>query len=948
MTQWGDSDGLPRNTVHAIAQTSDGYIWVGTEGGLARFNGRRFVVLGRTLDPAIPNNGISSLAALPDGGLWVGTRSGLARYANGRFERVSSKVLPLDVGIRKLAQEPGGALWAATGAGLGRYEGGKWSWLYTAKSGLSSEGVRSFAIHGRDVWIGSTKGLDRFQGMVRLPLPAGLPADTVRAVLPDRAGRVWVGTENRGLYVIEDGKVSHVSAAAGSPSISVRAMLEDRDGNIWIGTVGNGLCRYARGRYEWFSTKQGLASDHIRALFEDREGSLWIGTEAGGLIRLRNGRVSTLTTSDGLGSNFIRAIASGRDGRLFVGTEGAGLYEYTGERFVPLRSLGLPNAFVTSILEDRDGNLWIGTEGDGAFKLSATGAKNYSTATGIPENSAWAIQQDRLGNVWIATSNGLLRVKGDLTEHLKTAQGLRENALRGLHAARDGSLWISFRSWGLQQLRDGKFEHVALPAGARNATVTSFHEDADGALWMTTNAGLVVLSGGTARLVASERLVGEYLCQVVEDGGGRLWISGSRGIFVAPKKEFLDAATGETAGPKGITLTTADGMKSSECSGDAQPCGVRAANGELWFSTIRGVVRVPAGEPGINAIPPPVVIERVEVNGDEAPAGPRVVSPPGNRLLKIEFAALTFRAPEKVQYRYRLEGVDEDWVEGQHSGEALYRNVPPGMRRFLVKAANEDGVWSEKVSQIEIEFEPYFYQRAWFFGLCAAALALLALSGHLLRTRSLRREFAAVLSERARIAREIHDTLLQGFAGASLQLNALLRKSSRPSETETVARDLERVLEQIDACMAEARREIAELRGDDGETGSFEDRLRRAVGAAAGSNMQAECVFKGTPIRLGHEVEKNLIRIAQEAVSNAARHAHANGIKVSLEYGPESVRVLAADDGVGMSPLNGTNGHFGIAGMRERAKAMGGSFALTSVPGSGTAVEVIIPTKGRK
>ena len=743
MTQWGDSDGLPRNTVHAITQTADGYIWVGTEGGLARFNGRRFTVFGRKGDPEIPNNGILSLAASPDGGLWVGTRSGLARRRNGRFERVTSMGLAPDIGIRRLALANDGALWAATGAGLIRYENGKWSLPYTFKSGLSSDGVRSFAVRGREIWIGSIKGLDVFKGMERLPPLPGLPADTVRAVLPDREGRVWVGTENRGLYLVHDGRVTRLGAAEGFPAISVRALLEDRDGNIWIGTVGNGLCRYASGRYEWYSSREGLASDHIRDLFEDREGNLWIGTEAGGLVRLRNGRVSTLTTSDGLGSNFIRAMAVGNSGRLFVGTEGAGLYEYVSERFVPSPRLGLPKAFVTSILEDREGNLWVGTEGDGAFRLTATEKRNYSTATGIPENSAWAIQQDRLGNVWIATSNGLLRVKGEQTEHLRTSQGLRENALRGLHAARDGSLWISLRSWGLQRLKNGKFEHVELPAGARNATVTSFHEDASGDLWMTTNAGLVVLSGGAARLVAAERLAGEYLCQVVEDGGGRLWISGSRGIFVAPKREFMDAAFGRAAAPKGVTLTTADGMKSSECSGDAQPCGLKAANGELWFSTIRGVVRVPAGEPGINAIPPPVVIERVEVNGEEAPAGPRVAAPPGNRLLKIEFAALTFRAPEKVRYRYRMEGVDEGWVDSQESGEALYRNLPPGKRRFLVKAANEDGVWSEKVSEMEIEVEPYFYQQPWFFGLCAAVLALVGLSAHGLRTRTLRRQFAA-------------------------------------------------------------------------------------------------------------------------------------------------------------------------------------------------------------
>lgn len=260
-------------------------------------------------------------------------------------------------------------------------------------------------------------------------------------------------------------------------------------------------------------------------------------------------------------------------------------------------------------------------------------------------------------------------------------------------------------------------------------------------------------------------------------------------------------------------------------------------------------------------------------------------------------------------------------------------------------AANEDGVWSEKASAIEIAVEPYFYQRPSFFVLCGLAVALAALGAHAVRTRALRREFSAVLNERARIAREIHDTLLQGFAGAALQLNALLRKCSR--EPAAASKDLEKVLDQIDSCLAEARQEIVELRGDGAEPGAFEDRLRRAVGAAAGGGLRAECVFKGTPVKLGHEVERNLIRIAQESVSNAARHARARSVRVTVEYGPKSIRMETADDGAGMQTADGSRKHFGIAGMRERAKLMGGRFDLKSVPDHGTEIEVVIPKKGR-
>lgn len=948
--QWQDRDGLPQNTVQAIAQTADGYLWLGTEAGLVRFNGRKFRTFDPSNEPAIRSNSVPALAARPDGGLWIGTRSGLVLYQAGRFVRWGTAEGLRNETVRALALRGDGKLWVGTNGGVGLFDGQRFEHWITREQGLASNGVRALAGWAGELWIGTGNGLSVLRdGAERATPVSGMPVDTIRAITRDRQGRVWIGTETSGLFVAEPGgsRVRRFQAATRLSSDSIRALLEDRDGHLWIGTVGGGLHRQARGELEGIKQAQGLPSDHVRSIFEDREGSIWVGMEAGGLAQFKEGRAITWSAIDGLRSEFIRAVRADAKGELWVGTEGGGLFRLSAGRLIAAPEKALERAFVTAILPARDGALWIGTEGQGAFRVGAGRTKTFSTAYGLSENSVWALAEERDGTIWLGSSNGLVRVRGGEQQVFRTADGLRGNSIRSLHAAADGSLWIGNRSAGLQRWRNGRFENVELPAGARHAGITGYREEPDGTIWMSSSQGILHWDGQRIQHVGARHgLPSESLFQVLDDGAGRLWFSSSRGLFSVDREALKRVWSGQADRVRVAATTTADGLRSSECSGDAQPAGWRTEDGSLWFATIRGLAQIPPAARAREQGAPPVVIEGAEVNGRAAPwraAG--VSSPAGNRLFTVRFAALSYLSPERTRYRYRLRGQDERWVEVTDEQEATYQNLPPGGYVFEVQAAHPDGEWGTSAAAVSLSVAPFWYETPWFWGTVVFLVGMAAYAWHRQRTQRMEREFSAVLGERARIAREIHDTLLQGFAGATLQLSAIAKRLNQ--DPAAAQRALDGVLDQIDGCLAEARQEIGELRETAGPTVPLPERLQRAAAAVcAGSGISVQFVASGTERALGPELDKSLLRIARESVANAVRHARPRTVRLELEYRADRVRFAVRDDGQGLSAAEEGRSHFGIVGMRERTKLLGGSFALRSEPNRGTEIEVILPVRG--
>lgn len=941
--QWNDRDGLPQNTVQAIAQTKDGYLWLGTEAGLVRFNGRSFRTFDTSGEPALRSNSVTALAASPDGGLWIGTRGGLLRLDNGIFRRWGAEEGLRNETVRALALGADGVIWVGTNAGIGRFDGAKFEW-FTRERGLPNIAIRSLAFSGGVLWAGTGGGLARISSGRAEPV-AGIPADTVRALLTDRAGRVWIGTETSGLYSWEQGSPRKFALSSSLRSESIRSLLEDRDGNLWIGTVGGGLHRFSGGTVESMTQAQGLASDHIRSLFEDREGSVWAGTEAGGLAQFKEGRAVTWSAIDGLRSEFVRAVRGNQKGQLWIGTEGGGLHVLADGKLTPFPEPALAKSFVTAILPSRDGSLWIGTEGQGAFHLTPGGKEMFSTAFGLSENSVWALAQDVSGSVWLGSSNGLVKVSTAGQRVFRTTEGLRGNSIRALHAAADGTLWVANRNSGLQRMRGEGFEEIELPESARGAAITSFLEEPGGGIWMSSSRGVLRWDGSRMfHAGAQQGLFSENLYQVLEREG-QLWFSSMRGIFHVDKAEVRKLFSGGVEKVSAAMVTTSGGLRSSECSGDAQPAGWRQEDGSLWFATIRGLAQIPAGPGPAVRQRPNAVIERVEINGSEVRAGGGIFrSPAGHRLLAVHFAALTYLSPMLTRYRYRLRGHDAGWTDSEGATEAIYHNLPPGGYEFEVQAAHPHGDWGPPSSALRLSVAPSFHESGWFYFALAGAVAMFAYWIHRQRTQVLQREFAAVLGERSRIAREIHDTLLQGFAGAALQLGAISKRVSR--DPERARRDLDGVLDQIDECLAEARQEIGELRGERAAGVPLPERLARAAASVcAGSGVTAEVTTLGSARRLAPEIEKNLLRIARESVANAIRHGQPRHIAIELGYGGEHVRFLVRDDGRGMDGADPSRAHFGITGMRERTELLGGTFALRSAARQGTEIEVILPVR---
>ncbi len=943
-SSWLDKDGLPENTVQAIAQTADGYLWAGTEAGLVRFNGRAFQVFQLSNTPEMRSDSVLSLLPDREGGLWVGTRMGLLYYRDGVFRRFREGFS--NETIRCLVWGAEGAMWIGTNGGFALWDAKaqKPGRFWTVADGLADSGVRALLWREGTLWVGTAQGLSQWRdGQVRRP-EGEMPRDTVRAILADREGSVWVGMEASGLFRWRGQKWERFSRREGLTSDSIRALAQDRDESLWIATVGGGLNRWRAGRFDAMSRAEGLASDHLRALYEDREGNLWVGSEAGGLAQLKDGRALTYSFADGLRSDFMRAVRGDAKGNLWAGTEGGGLHRLRADgRWEAVGELGIPDAFVTALCPDRRGNLWVGTEGNGAFRLGPGGRKRYSTAEGVAENSVWAIEEDVAGAVWLGTSNGLVRVEGEKETVFRVKDGLRASSVRSLLAARDGSVWVGTRTTGLQRWRAGTFEEVRIAPELKQVAFHAFWQDERGKVWIATSRGLAIWDGENVQAVGRRHaLEKETLFQVLGDGRGRLWVSGNRGIASFAVDELEAAVEGKRAFVEAARISISDGMKSSECTGDAQPAGWRDLRGDLWFPTIRGLVRIPARAKARLEPAPRVVIEEVAMNG-RAVAGTAYVSPPGNRLVAVRFAALAFRAPEKVRVRYRLHGLDRDWVDAEGRSEAVYHGVPTGEYRFEVQAAGEGQEWGAPTG-VALTVQPYFYETAWFYGGMVLLALAMGYGWHLSRTRRMEREFAVTLQERSRIAREIHDTLLQGFAGAALQLGSIRKKVDR--DPREAGERLDRVLDQIDDCLAEARSEIGELRAvPTFEASGFVERVRREAETAA-AGLPVEVSSRGECAGLTPALEKALLRIAREAAGNAARHARASRLRIAFEFGGKRVRMLAADDGVGMDEHEVKAGHYGLQGMRERAREAGGEFSLRSKPNAGTEIEVVAPLKG--
>ncbi len=786
---WRDKEGLPQNSVQAIAQTRDGYIWVGTQEGLARFDGISFTIFDRSNTPALRNNYIYALREDRDGTLWIGTNGGgLTRLKHGKFTTYTTANGLADDVVLSIAQDAGGDIWLGTGKGVTILRG-ETLLAFKGHPSLADERVMA-VLPDRDggVWFGTSEnGLGRWhQGSFsRMTTAQGLSHNSIWSLFQDRAGALWVGTVGGGLNRLQAGQVTKFTAKDGLNSDNVFGTLEDRAGNLWIATDGGGLVRYQGGKFTSLTNAQGLSNDTTWPLLEDRQGILWVGT-LGGLNQLRDTLFTPFGVTEGLPEEVILTVSEDRSGALWMGGNGKGLSRLKdGKLTVFTRADGLPHDSVRSVYPDRAGNVWVGTIA-GLGRLSNGRFRNYSEVDGLSNLKIAAIHEDPDGVIWVGTfGGGLNRMEGGRFTSFKRGDGLAGDRVLVITDRRAGGLWIGTDGDGLSLYHNGKFTNYTTRDGLVDDHIEALYEDAEGTLWIGTGGGGLgrFRDGRFTTFTTRHGLFDNLGHQILEDGMGYLWISTNRGIQRVSKRTLDNVAAGRAASVQATLFGVGEGLRSREANGASQPAGWRGADGRLWFPTMNGVVAVAPERAGGKLSEPQALIESATTNG----VGIAAIAPnqgPGRGSLVFRYTALEFNNPEGLRFRYQLESFDEDWINAGERRSAYYTNIPPGKYRFRVSAASGGGPWGPPVATMAFDLLPRWYQTVWFKGLAAVATLALLAAAHLLRSRQLRRrthELTALVRERERAEDEVR------------RLNADLenRVAERTAELEAANREME-------------------------------------------------------------------------------------------------------------------------------------------------------------
>lgn len=942
---WQTENGLPQNTVHSILQTQDGYIWVATEEGLARFDGIGFDVFDKQNTPQLKTNNIRGLFQGRQGALWVSTAEGLVRMLDGDVTSFTTEQGLPSNDVETVYEDREGTVWVGTSAGLSRFRDGAFTTLTTG-DGLAGRVVQALFEDGEGaLWIGTTEGLSRFEdgGFVSYTTHEGLASNSVIAIQQGAQGTLWFGTAD-GLTSYADGRFVTYSVKDGLPNNRVISLLADREGSLWVGTAG-GLSRFRGGRFATVTGAEGLSNGIILSILEDREGSLWVGTESGGLNLLKDSKFTTYTIREGLSSDLVKAIYEDRRGNVWIGTYGGGLDLLQNGRVTAYTTAdGLASNIVLALVDDDEGTLWIGTP-DGLSRFKDGKFTTYTSADGLPNDFVRSIYVDHEGGLWIGTRGGLAQLKGGVFTSYTTLDGLPSDVVGTIYEDADGSIWVGTLG-GLSRLKDESLTSYTTEDGLSDNVVISIYGDGEGRLWIGTNGGGLNLmrDGKFTAFTTRDGLPNDVIYRILEDGHGNLWMSCNKGIFHLAKAELDDFAAGRTQSLSPVVYGTADGMTTRECSGGGHPSAWRGSDGRLWFSTIKGVAMIDPDRVAENDQPPSTVVEQVRVDGELVAAGPGLEIAPGASRFDFSYAGLSFIAPEKVRFRYKLEGFDPDWLDGGDRRVAYYTNLGPGEYTFMVVACNNDGVWSQTPARFTFTLRPHFYRTPWFYALVAVCLALLVRKLYMVRVGQMQARFAAVLAERNRIAREIHDNLAQELLGISVQLEIVARVMPAAEAAKT---HLDRARSLVRSSIAEVRRSVWDLRSQSLEQKDLPTALAEMTRRlTAESSVQTQFEVRGAFRPLSPHVENNLLRIGQEAINNAVRHARAQTVLVNLAFDDESVRLSVRDDGRGFDAQHrdkSSSGHFGLVGMRERADDMGGDFTIKSDVGQGTEVSVTVP-----
>ena len=986
---WSIQDGSLPGGVRAIAQTPDGYLWLATEFGLTRFDGVGFVSWTPPSGQRLPSTNIRSLLAARDGTLWIGTLEGLASWKSGRltlYDELSRQ------NVLTLLQDEEGTVWAGTfqvpRARLCSIQNGNVQCY--GDDGSFGEWVYSlFQDHENRIWVGAETGLWRWKPgpPVRYSMPHAI--ETSQAVVEDdqRAGLLVIGEE---LWHFADGKIDRYKMAAPPGRLMPVIMFRDRDGGLWVGTLQRGLLHVHEGRTSVFAQSDGLSNDRVLCFFEDREGNIWVGTSQG-LDRFRETSIFSISEKQGLSAPSVVSVLAARDNSVWLssldglnrwkggqvtiywpggrnkGTRPDSIQEtksafYTIDKKKEVTEIvdpGLPDTTVGSLYEDQRGRIWVSApKGISRFENG-----RFIEVKELPGGWVNAITGDTGAGIWISYENlGLVHwVDGKVIEKVPWSRfGGNVVAASVIADPVRGGLWIGFFQGGLVHFKDGQIrESYGNNDGLGGGRVRGLQLDADGTLWAATEGGVSRLEDGRILTLSSSNGLPCDTVHWILEADGSFWLYTACGLLRITRTEMETWAVKPAARIQFTLFDRTDGVRSRALLTGYTPLVSESTDGRLWFTNVDSLSAIDPHHLTLNQTAPPVHIEQLIADGSNylprrgVPRG--IVRLPARvRDLTIDYTALSFAAPEKLRFRYKLEGQDPYWKEVVNKREVQYSNLAASNYRFRVMACNNNGVWNEEGATLDFVIPPAWYQTRWFISLCAAAFLATLWMVHLLRLYQQERQFKLTLEarvgERTRIARDLHDTLLQSFHGLLLRFQSV--SQLLPERPLDAKHRLDTTIEEAAEAITEARDAVQGLRSSTVTTNELALTIKTlgeelAINEANPTSPHFGVEVFGAPRELHPIVRDEVYRIASEALRNAFLHAHAQQIEVEIRYEDRGLLIRIHDDGKGIDPRalvgEGQPGHYGLRGMRERAKLVGGKLEVWSGLKAGTAIELIIP-----
>jgi ligand-binding sensor domain-containing protein/two-component sensor histidine kinase len=888
------------------------------------------------------NANILGLHESRDGSLWISTgRGGLNRLKDGKFFHYGkAEGVADDSGLGLIFEASDGSLWFGMFGGVSRYRGGQFT-TFTRKTGFPADIVRDMSEdpQGR-LWLGTPGGVFCWQdGRVirHFTTADGLRMNDVRAVHSDKQGTLCGGAGN-GLSLIQDAKVTTWVMDQGPAHNIITQVYRDSQGNLWVGSYG-GLYRLVADKLIGQLDDEGRTFDMVNALFEDRERNVWVGSRDG-LIRLKARRFTSYTQQQGLSCNNVISVLESRDGTLWAGTWGGGLNQLKGGIVTEFNRCTPAPVLVLGLLEDHDGRLWAGTDWDGGlFRLDQNACQHFTAKQGLTGGAVRVVCEDRSGNCWVGTSRGLYRLDGERFRPFGAEHGMGEEAVAAICEDGEGNLWVGTGN-GLWRLRDATLTKFTTANGLSNNNTGALYADPEGSLWIGTSGGGLnrFKNGRFTAYTARQGLFSNSIYEILEDDHGWLWMTCQRGVFRVNRTDLDRLDRGTAATFSSISYGKADGLASEVCSMVAKPSAWKSRDGRLWFATTRGVSVIDPNSPiKEDRSPAPVVLERVIADKrpfpaeDTMPVASPIRIPPGQGDLEFHYTALSFGVPERNRFKYRLEGVDSEWVEAGSRRVAYYNHIYPGKYRFRVLTRNTDSGWTEPGAGADIVLLPHLWQTWWFKALLGAGVALGAFGLHRIRLAQLRQLEAL----RLRIAADLHDEVGSNLSAISL----LSRKVQKSGAADEEAREDLAAIHRIAARTANSIREIVWFINPEYDT--LQDLVLRMEEATKTMLAGVDCQFQSSQAdysqKLPLQLRQNLFLLFKEALTNVAKHARASRVEINVAERDHTWQLSIRDNGVGFQPNAAHNGN-GLKNLRQRAARLEGTLEIKSQPGEGTHV----------